>query len=222
MILAATQPTYLPWLGFFELMNRADLFVSYDHVQFSKQSWQQRNRVRDENGARTLTVPVQHSGSRRLCDIRVATGPWKRKHFATLEASYAASIHGRVVLDALEQVYRQPWERLVDLNHAIIQVGRDLLGVRTPMRRSSEMTLATDKNEALVDLCQQLGADEYYSPQGAREYINVERFRDAGIRVTFQEYTPPSYPQRDRTDFISHLCFVDYVANSNTIEVPPW
>src|SRR5262245_54310095 len=118
MTVVVLQPGYLPWLGFFDQMRRADVFVYYDDVQYDTHGWRNRNRIKTQHGPLWLTVPVRHSGlsKPRILDVAIDSRTnWAKKHVASIRQAYAAAVFVKPYVAALEEVLMQPWERLVDL-----------------------------------------------------------------------------------------------------------
>lgn len=216
--LVVMQPTYLPWLGYFDLMRRSDLFVIYDTAQFSKQSWQQRNRVRDKKGEIILTVPVLTKGKlgQPISEVAIDRGrDFAKKHLDTIRFNYSKAPHFKALFPELEAVYSQKRERLLDLNLDLIELGRRWLGVATPMKLASEIGVEGGEVDALIDMCRKTESGRYLSPAGAKGYIELNnRFGHEGIELVYQDYAPPTYAQQGCADFISHLSFIDYVFNA--------
>jgi len=212
-VLVALQPSYLPWLGAFEQFARSDIFVFYDDVQYDRDGWRNRNRIKTAQGVHWLTVPVQTRGKfgQRILDVKIDNRqPWARKHIQTLEQSYAKAPHLQSVLAELRSVLEQPWESLAELNIALFLRLARFMGLERTVRRSSELSLPAGKNERLLELCRIFGARTYYSGSAAREYLEEERFRQAGIVVRWQDFQPPVYPQF-HGEFESRLSVVDWL-----------
>jgi hypothetical protein len=213
--LAVLQPGYLPWLGFFDLLRRADHFVYYDDVQFDKHGWRNRNRVKGPKGAQWLTVPVLHGGlgPQPIKQIRIDNSqPWQRKHLATLTQLYAQAPCKALYMAELGTLLEQPWELLVDLDIAAAALMAGWLGLVPPAYRSSCLDVQGDRNERLLRLCQHFSATAYLSPNAAKAYLDVELFARNGIDVVWQDYTPPSYAQL-HGDFIPYLSALDLILN---------
>jgi hypothetical protein len=207
------QPSYLPWLGFFEQMRVADVFVLYDDVQFDKHGWRNRNRIKCTHGLQWLTVPVQQHGKPRIADVEIdPTKHWVRKHVATIRQCYAVATHLEPYLAELESVLSRPWRFLVDLDEAVIDLFAGWLNVHTTMVRSSALPVSGDRNERLVALCRHFGADRYRSGEAARAYLDVELFEREGIEVEWQNLDHPIYPQL-HGGFVSHLSALDLILN---------
>jgi hypothetical protein len=208
--LAAHQPQYLPWLGYFDKMDRADLFVLIDTVQYKKNEWQNRNRIRTAAGWQWLTVPVHHRFPMRIDQVRVdERSGWRRRHVESLRQAYARAPHRDGILPAIEALLAQPYDGLAGLNTASVRLLAGLLGIATPIRVSSSIDgVADGPDERLIDLCVRHGCDTYLAGQGGRDYMDLERWRRAGIRVEFQEFDHPVYPQC-HAGFVPGLSAVD-------------
>lgn len=213
--LVVLQPSYLPWLGFFDQMIRSDVFVFYDDVQFDKNGWRNRNRIKSPTGPHWLTVPVL---VRRLEQMLLDTEidnrqPWPRKHIGTIRQFYAKAPHLKRYLPELEELLAgRRWELLVDLNHAVIGLLCRWLGLERQMARSSMLNVPGERNERLVNLCGHFGADRYLSGNAAQSYLDVELFARHGISVEWQNYQHPVYDQQHGT-FVPYLSALDLILN---------
>lgn len=218
MIISISQPTYLPWLGYFELIQKADVFVFLDSVQFEKQSWQSRNRIKNPKGELFwLSVPVSRGSlSTPIKDIGIATERknWSKKHLNTIKQCLSKANFFPEAECLLAECYGMNPESLAELNIAIVKATSLRLGIETEFLRSSELGLPGRRGELLRSICQHLGATTYYSNAGSACYLEEERqlFRDVNVDLVFQGWPHPEYRQLG-TDFVSHLSFVDAVAN---------
>lgn len=221
MIVAAHQPNFIPWLGYFDKMRKADLFITVDHVQLERQSFQNRTRIKTGAGARWITVPlVQRSRSERIVDKLVDNSRrgrfrWSRKMYLTLKYAYQSAPYFRTYDPALREIFDARWERLAELNARMIDLCRRALGIRTPMVNSSLMGIEGSKSEMVLNMCLSAGADAYLAGHGAsRDYLDVEAFERAGVRVIWQDFEHPTYTQRPRSEeFIPNLSALDLILN---------
>ena len=210
------QPAYLPWLGFFDQLRRSDAFVYYDDVQYDKHGWRNRNRVKSAQGTpHWLSVPVRHSGLAwpRIDRVEIdRTSAWARKHVGTLRQFYSRAPHARSYLPALEELLYRPWESLVELDIALVQLICGWLKLHRPMVRSSELKIGGDKSGRLLAICKHLGAERYLSGDAAQDYLDLELFGSNGVAVEFQLFTHPRYPQL-HGEFVPYLSIVDLILN---------
>ncbi len=200
------QPSYLPWRGYFHLMQRADVFVHYDDVQYTRQDWRSRNRIRIPGGAEWLTIPVENAGflTNRLLikDARVHWGKqWNRSHRDRIVRSYARAPHFARYFPALDEILSSREELLVAYTIPLVERLAAALGIGSVRTvQSSELGVEDDDpTERLVRICTELGADRYLSGPSARDYLDEARFARAGVALEYMEYRYPAYRQIDET-----------------------
>lgn len=221
MIVAAHQPNFIPWIGYFDKMRKADLFIVVDHVQMERQSYQNRVRIKTGEGDRWITVPViQESRSERIMDKRIDNSRsgrfrWSRKMFLTLKYAYQSAPYFRDYEAGLAEIFEAQWERLSDLNGRLIEFCREALDIRTPMVASSTMSVTGARSDMVLNMCREAGATAYLAGDGAsRGYLDVDAFERAGIRVIWQEFEHPRYVQHPSCGvFIPNLSAVDMLFN---------
>ena len=221
MMVAIHQPQYMPWLGHFDKMDRADVFVLLDNVQYKKNEWQNRNRIKTAQGVQWLTVPVTYSFPASIVDVQVNQQvTWSRKQWQALTTNYSKANHWSAMYDRLSTFYDQDWTMLHEVNRASIDLLREQMGVDTPLRTASDIDASNEPTERLLDICRAVGADVYLAGVDGRKYMEIERFVAAGIEVVFQEYEPLEYDQLFG-DFQSHLSALDLVLNcgSDSLEI---
>jgi hypothetical protein len=209
------QPSYLPWLGFFEQMHRSDQFVLYDDVQFTRRDWRNRNRIRVQEGSVWLTVPViqKNKYEQSLLETKIDNStPWKRKHLETIRCHYSKAPFFDLHFPWCEKIFNSEWNFLLDLSLETIQYLKGQLKINTPLLRSSELGGTGDKTDRLISICKQLGATQYLSGESARNYISEKDFSDQGIELEYQEYQHPEYPQRYK-GFVPFLSTIDLLFN---------
>ncbi len=212
---AVLQPGYLPWLGFFDQMYRSDVFILYDDVQYDKHGWRNRNRIKSPAGPRWLTVPVLHKGldAPRILEVEIDNrAPWARKHVGTIRQFYGRAPHLNRYLPELEELLHQRWERLVDLDLAVIELMCRWLGLRRPTPRSSELGIEGYQSERLVKLCLHFDAKCYLTGSAAKDYLDVDLFAQREIAVEWQDYQHPTYPQQ-HGEFAPYLSALDLILN---------
>jgi hypothetical protein len=209
------QPGYLPWLGFFDQLRRADVFVYYDDVQYDTHGWRNRNRIKTQTGPLWLTVPVRHSGLGfpRILDVEIdARRPWARKHLASIRQAYAAAPYLHRYVPELEATLHSRWERLVDLDIAVTSLMAGWLGLERRVERSSTLGIDGTRSDRLLRICQRFGATVYVSGKAARSYLDVPLFEQHGIRVEWQHFTHPVYPQL-HGEFVPFMSAIDVLLN---------
>ena len=209
------QPSYLPWLGFFEQMHRSDQFVLYDDVQFTRRDWRNRNRIRVQEGSVWLTVPViqKNKYEQSLLETKIDNSTsWKRKHLKSIRCHYSKTPFFDLYFPWCEKTFNREWDFLLDLSLETIQYLKGELKINTPLLRSSELGESGNKSERLISICKQLGATQYLSGESARNYISEKDFSDQGIGLEYQNYQHPEYPQRYE-GFVPFLSTIDLLFN---------
>lgn len=190
------QPQFLPWLGYLDKVDQSDLFILLDTVQFKKNEWQNRNRIRTAQGWQWLTVPVLQQFGQRIGDVMInPTAIWKVQHLRALEMHYARAPYIDRYLPQLRELYASPWTRLSDINKVTVQWLLRAYGILTPVRCASEFHAREEPTNRLIDLCRAVGATEYLAGAGAERYMDKPRFEASGIRLEMQTFTHPSYRQ---------------------------
>ena len=196
MRVAIHQPQFLPWLGYLDKIDRADLFVLLDSVQFKKNEWQNRNRIRTAQGSQWLTVPVLHNFGQSIKDVRInQMTDWRANHLRAVEMHYAQAAHREPVMAGLRAIYEQPWDRLADLNLAVLRWLLGEFGIKTPLRLSSDMQLPEEPTERLIEICRAVGATCYLAGAGSKDYMDFKKFEKAGMAVEVQDFHHPVYRQ---------------------------
>ena len=218
---AIHQPQFMPYLGYFDKMDFADCFVFLETVQYKKNEFQNRNRIKTARGPQWLTVPVQFSFGDRIDEVGISSQvPWQRKHLQALRTNYAGTRHWEEHQTQLRELYAGDWAKLADLNVASIAWLRQILGIETPVHWASDISADDNPTQRLVDICAAMGADTYVAGADGAKYMELDRFSASGIAVIFQDYHHPAYEQQFG-EFESHLSALDLVLNcgSRSLEI---
>ncbi len=217
MKIAIMQPTYLPWSGYFNLIAQADDFVFLDDVQFSHQSWQQRNRIVVNGQPYVLSVPVLTAdrGPQTICEVRVDESKnWRKKHLRTLQQAYARHPFGKQTVALVEGAIGSGSDLLMEIDIAIILAFCQAMKLTPKFHRSSELAVTGTRSERLLEMCRLFAAQTYLSPRGSQDYLEEDSvFAGSEIALVYQQFVPVPYPQRGVAEFISHMSIVDLAAN---------
>lgn len=194
---AILQSNYIPWKGYFDIIHDVDEFIFHDDLQYTKQDWRNRNRIKTPSGPAWLTVPVGDREDRLICEVELPATDWPREHWRRIEAAYARAPHLETYRPLLEEIYlRGKWRRLSDLNQHLIRAIAQALKIGTRFRDSRELSLQGRKQDRVLEILEQVEADVYVSGPAARSYLDEQRFADAGIELRWKSYDGyPEYPQ---------------------------
>jgi hypothetical protein len=196
MILTIHQPEHMPWLGFFHKLDQVDLCVILDNVQYRQRYFQNRNKIRNNNGWNWITVPVNANRSSLIKDVTIASDHiWKRKWIKTIEHAYRKAPYADLYLQGVLAVILQEWDKLSNLNIALIELLCSYLGIKTRFCLASEMKLEGKGSELILNICSVMGGATYLSGISGKDYLQVSDFTEAGIEVIFQEFHHPIYKQ---------------------------
>ena len=218
MICVILQPTFLPWIGWFDLADQSGATVILDDVQFSKQSWQQRNRIRTPNGLEYLSVPVKTAGrlGQLILDCESVEHPFIPKMLKSLKANYARAPYFADMIEDFAASMQSAGDsgRLVELNCALISWMANRLGINVPMVRASTLGAGGQRCEHVASICERVGADRYLSPSCAEDYLMEDReaFDRRGITVWIHAYEHPVYTQCF-TPFMPYASALDMIFN---------
>jgi hypothetical protein len=196
------QPSYIPWRGVFDQIQRADLFIFYDDVQYDKRGWRNRNQIKTTRGKQWLTIPVHSRGAQTqnipINQIRIAwDDPWNETHLRAIRQSYSKAPYFEQYRTLLESFYQRRDELLADFTiDFTIALARELGNSHTRFMRSSEISsINGQKTDRLIQILKCVGATHYISGPSARDYIETEKFEEAGISLEYMQYSYPEYPQ---------------------------
>jgi len=211
---AIHQPHYLPWLRYIEKAARSDVFIVLDSVQFTKNGWQNRNRIKSPNGVVLLTVPVHAERDTVLSAVRIDNSqPWRRKHWRAIEQSYRKAPYFERYAPELEIIYQEHWDYLAQLNARLLTYFFRHLGITTRVCFASDFHLQSTATQRLVELVRAVQGETYYTGAYAMDtYLDTALFERAGVQVELQQWHPPIYPQL-HGDFVPDLSIIDLLMN---------
>ena len=216
MIVSINQPAYLPWLGYFDRIAASDAHVVLDHVQFEKNSFVNRNRIRTATGQAWLTVPVLTAGrfgALPIDELEIDEArDWRRKHWQTISQSYSRAPHFAAHAPFFDELYGRAWLRLLDLCTFSNSYLLRSLGIETELHSSRSLAVEGAKSDLALAICRELGATVYLSGALGRAYLDERGFEQAGIEVRYQDYRHPEYAQL-HSPFVPYLAAVDLLLN---------
>jgi hypothetical protein len=216
MKISIMQPFYIPWIGYFNLIQQSDLFVFLDSAQFVKRSWQQRNKIKGANGELVLTIPVKTKGRReqRIMDVEIdATTDFIHKHLRSVYYSYSKAPFFSNYYSEFEAILLKRHRFLSELTIELIEWLSGIFAIGKKFIRSSRLNVSGRKAYLLLDICKAIGAESYLSAKGSQDYIKEDDpFEINDVNVIYQDYVHPRYVQLGSL-FVSHLSVIDLLFN---------
>ncbi|MBU3934960.1 WbqC family protein [Patescibacteria group bacterium] len=212
------QPTYLSWMGYFEMIASGDVYVAFDSAQFTRKTFDHRNKIKTANGVIYLSLPVQKAPQKtRTCDIRISydQGDPLEKHWKTIELAYKKAPYFEKYKPLFEKFYSQKYVLLRDLDVDMIKLICNILGIKTKIILSSGLNLNDQdmgKTERVISLCKKAGITHLYDAQGAEAILDKSLFKKEGISIDFQKFEHPEYPQL-WGGFVPYLSVIDLIFN---------
>ncbi len=221
MILSAHQPAYLPWLGYFHKIAISDIFVVLDDVQFEKNSFINRNKIKTANGTSWLTVPILMTDhiNKTTKEMEIDNkSNWKEKHWKSIYLNYKKAPYFHLYSDFFQDIYKKEWNYLIDLTEYMTKFFLKELGIKTNIYRQSEIKTKQRKQELIIELCSKLNSDTFIFGELGNNYVDEYYFKEKSIRVYFQSYKHPTYNQL-WGEFISNLSIIDLLFNNSKDKV---
>ncbi len=215
MILSSHQPAYLPWLGYFEKILHSDQFLYLDTVQFEKDSFINRNKIKAHSGEQWLTVPVRSQGhlEKNICDLEIDnTKNWSVKHWKSIQLKYIKAPFYKTYAPFFEDTYNRQWELLTELNFYMLEWFLKILKITTPIVKAKAHTFKGEKSDLVLDMCLQLKAAVFIFGAMGKDYADINKFKAAGVLPVFQDYKHPKYNQL-YGDFLPYMSIIDLLFN---------
>lgn len=221
MKISIMQPTYLPWIGYFGMIDLSDIFIFYNDVQFVKRSWQRRNKIKTPNGWMWLTVPVISNFKENINNVRINTAMnWREKHLKSIKFNYKSAPYFNEFQNILEYIYGENFEYLADLNIKIIKEIAKNLSIDTKFMLSSDLKSSGAKTDRLISIINPLKEDkkcDYLTSPGTINYIEQDKFKEKDINLYWYYFSHPEYLQLFG-DFNPYLSIIDLILNVGTKE----
>jgi len=225
MKVAIHQPNFMPYLGFFDKMGRADIWIHYDDAQFVPRDFHHRNKIKTRNGSLWLTVPINkppHFSPLPIREITIRKSKikrleWQDYFLEQIKESYRKTPFFNDYFSKLKEILENPEEKLCEFNIKIINFLRECFNIRNQIIFSSSLSksngIVSRSTQKIIDLCKLVGADTYISGDGGRKYLDEELIRRAGICLEYQEFHHPTYQQKNTKNFQKNLSAIDYLFN---------
>jgi len=196
---AILQSNYIPWKGYFDMIAAVDEFILFDDVQYTRRDWRNRNQIKTPQGVKWLTVPVKVKGKyyQTIRETEIDGATWASSHWKIIVHNYSKAHHFQKYKELFESLYLgMKVKYLSEVNYKFLNVVCDILGIKTKISQSMDYQSIEGKTDRLIGLCKQAGASDYLSGPAAKCYIDEDKFREAGIRLEYMDYSGyPEYSQ---------------------------
>jgi hypothetical protein len=216
MVISIIQPCFVPWLGYFEQIALADVFVYLDDVKYTKQDWRNNNQLKSPYGIAKIFVPVKKTKEDTLINqVEISYNEkWEQRLINQISANYGKACFFEEVMEFLRKVIFSKHERLVDLNYNLNNAILEFLGINTPIYLSSDIFKTTnDKNLRLLEICRNFdNVNVFYDGKKAKNFIDISLFKQNGVDVIFQDYQHKPYQQL-WGDFVPYMSIIDLIMN---------
>jgi hypothetical protein len=216
--IAISQSNYIPWRGYFDLINRADEFILYDDAQYTRRDWRSRNKIKTPNGLQWLTIPVDVSGKylQKINETKISDKGWGVKHWQQIKQNYTKAKNFKKYKDIFEELYLSCKEEyLSEINHKFIIAINQILGIKTKIRFSSEFEIYGDQTEKLINICKQCNATTYISGPAAKSYFDEQLANKENIQVKWMNYENYKEYEQLHPPFEHGVTILDLILNTD-------
>lgn len=192
---AILQSNYIPWKGYFDIINSVDEFIFHDDLQYTKNDWRNRNKIKTKDGLFWLTIPCGTNEKRLICEVELLDYSWQKKHWSIIVNNYSKSKCWKKYKAFFEEYYlSKNWRNLSELNQNLIKsISIELFGIKTIFKDSRDFNLTTHKAERVLELLKKTGADYYLSGPSAKNYLSEDILNQNGIELSWMDYS--GYPE---------------------------
>ena len=219
--IAISQSNYIPWKGYFDLINKVDEFILYDDAQYTRRDWRNRNKLKTPQGLKWLTIPVDVKGKyfQKINETKISDKGWGVKHWQQIKQNYAKAKNFKKYKDIFEELYLSCKEEyLSEINHKFIITINQILGIKTKIRFSSEFKIYGDQTEKLINICKQCNATIYISGPAAKSYFNEQLANKENIQVKWMNYENYKEYEQLHPPFEHGVTILDLILNADTTE----
>ena len=214
--IAILQSNYIPWKGYFDLINMVDEFILYDDMQYTRRDWRNRNKIKTPQGLQWLTIPVEIKGKffQKIKDTKITDKKWNIKHWRTISQNYSKAKYFKDYKDIFEELYLTcDEEYLSQINYKFITTINEILEIKTKLRWSSEFELVDGQTEKLLGICKDCNADIYLSGPAAKDYFNEDLAKQENIKVEWMDYSGYKEYEQLNPPFEHGVTILDLIFN---------
>lgn len=205
------QSNYIPWKGYFDLISKVDLFVFHDDLQYTKNDWRNRNKIKAKNGLIWLTIPCGSSEKRLICEVELKDVKWQKKHWSQIEQNYSKAPFFKMYKEVIKGIYfDKNWDNLSELNQYIIKfISKDILELKTQFIDSRSLNLSLSKNDRVIEILEKTDAEYYLSGPAAKDYLVIQDFVDRNIELEFMDYSKYKEYDQINGEFVHAVTILD-------------
>ncbi len=213
--IAILQSNYIPWKGYFDMINMVDTFVIYDEVQYTKNDWRNRNIIQTKQGKQWISIPCKKENlNQRIDETKICQANWNKKHWQTIKTVYGKAPYFKEYEEGFKELFLNCKSNYIsEINFEFIKYINELLGINTKMIFSKEINTQGDKSERLIEICRKLNADIYLSGPAAKDYLNVELFNSEKLNVEWMDYSNYKEYTQLFTPFEHCVSIIDLIFN---------
>ncbi len=210
------QSNYLPWKGYFDLINDADVFCFYDEVKYTKNDWRNRNKIYSKNGLQWISIPINKDAVKlKISEVELPLG-WQESHHKAIRMTYSRAPFSENLQSLIDDLFiNNHFKYLSEINQYAIKKIASYLGIKTRFVNSNDFDLKGDRVERLINLLKDIGATEYISGPAAKDYLAGQEhyFSDNQIKLTYKDYG--GYPEYEQLlkPFEQYVSIIDLIAN---------
>ncbi len=216
MIISILQPSFIPWIGYFAIIEKSDFVVFLDHVQFDKRSRQQRNTIKTNTGPLYLTVPVSSKNKfhQKINEVEIDNNEkYVEKHLKSIQYNYSKTKYFEKYFPEIRKIYKKEEKNLLNLNmNFILMIAKEILSNKIKFEFSSNLKLVSKKNDLIIDICKFYKAKKYLSTIGSKGYLIEKQFKKENIELVYSNFEHPSYEQINGK-FLPNLSAIDLLLN---------
>lgn len=215
---AILQSNYIPWKGYFDIINMVDVFIFHDDLQYTHGDWRNRNKIKTQSGLEWLTVPCGKSESRLICEVELKDYKWQKKHWAKIEQNYRKAKYFNEYKNYFKSIYLDKyWTNLSEMNQYIIkQISVDILGISTKFEDSRKYDLQYKKADRVIELLKKSEADIYLSGLAAKDYLDESMFKDENIGLEWMDYSGYREYEQLHPPFEHGVTILDVIFNEGS------
>jgi len=212
---AIIQSSYIPWKGYFDMIRNVDLFIFYDHVQYTKKDWRSRNYIKTPKGKKLITIPCGYNTKRKIYEVELKDTSWQRSHFDSIRQNYKKSKYYWKYISFFEEIYmKRLWHSLSEFNqYSIKKISRDLFNISTVFEDSRKYDIKKQREEGVREILEKCGAEIFLCGPSAKNYLSEQFLKTVPAKFVWMDYS--GYPEYNQLypPFDHNVSIIDLIMN---------